>query len=387
MALYRDKYLQMIFATTLMAVIGVSLITPAFPEIRQALDLTDRQIGFLITFFTVPGIFLSPVFGILSDRKGRKLVLVFSLFLFGLAGSLIALTTNFNLILFLRFVQGSAASGLSTLSITLIGDIYKGNERSQAMGYNGSVLSVGTAIYPSIGGALAIMGWYYPFYIFLLAIPLGIAVWKFFDYPFIPVSQPYAGYLKRIVKEMENPALLILLLAGVVSFILLYGSYLTYFTLFLNEKFGANSFVIGIILSFMSASTAILASMTGRLVKIVGKARLVFIGFALYAIGLLLIFSMKNLTWAVVAVVIYGIGHGANLPSLQTLVIDNASKESRGAIMAIYSSSLRIGQSIGPVAMALIYSFGGFETVFLFSSFLAFFIFVILFLSWNKHII
>jgi MFS transporter, ACDE family, multidrug resistance protein len=68
------------------------------------------------------------------------------------------------------------ASALGTLNVTVIGDIYAGRERSAALGYNSSVLSVGTASYPAIGGALAAFGWFYPFALAFVAIPIGLLV-------------------------------------------------------------------------------------------------------------------------------------------------------------------------------------------------------------------
>jgi len=68
------------------------------------------------------------------------------------------------------------AGALGTLNVTVIGDIYSGRERSAALGYNSSVLSVGTASYPAIGGALATFGWFYPFTLAFLAVPVGILV-------------------------------------------------------------------------------------------------------------------------------------------------------------------------------------------------------------------
>ncbi len=68
------------------------------------------------------------------------------------------------------------AAALGTLNVTVIGDIYEGRERSSALGYNFSVLSVGTASYPAIGGLLATFGWFYPFALPFLAIPMAVVV-------------------------------------------------------------------------------------------------------------------------------------------------------------------------------------------------------------------
>ena len=94
---------------------------------------------------------------------GRRKVLVPSLFLFGIASVACALATDFGLLLVLQTLQGVGAAALGAINVTMIGDLYSGQRRTEALGYNSSVLSVGTASYPAIGGALALLGWRYPF--------------------------------------------------------------------------------------------------------------------------------------------------------------------------------------------------------------------------------
>ncbi len=105
-SVYKDHNLHVIFGVTLIAVLGTSSITPALPEIRDALGISSGQVGLLITVFTLPGTLLTPVAGVLSDRYGRRKVLVPSLFLFGIAGVACALATDFGLLLVLRTLQG-----------------------------------------------------------------------------------------------------------------------------------------------------------------------------------------------------------------------------------------------------------------------------------------
>jgi MFS family permease len=73
---YKDHNLHVLWGVTLMAVLGVSSVTPAFPRIVQELGVSSGQVGLLITVFTLPGIVLTPVLGVLSDRHGRKKILV-----------------------------------------------------------------------------------------------------------------------------------------------------------------------------------------------------------------------------------------------------------------------------------------------------------------------
>ena len=154
-----------------MAVLGSSSVSPAFPKVVAELGVSPGQVGLLITVFTLPGVFLTPVAGVLSDKFGRKTVLIPSLLLFGVAGGACALARDFELLLGLRVLQGVGAAALGATNVTLIGDLVAGRERTAALGYNSSVLSTGTASYPAIGGAPATFGWYYPFALPLLAIP------------------------------------------------------------------------------------------------------------------------------------------------------------------------------------------------------------------------
>ncbi|HMB97195.1 MAG TPA: MFS transporter, partial [Balneolaceae bacterium] len=111
-SLLKDTNLYVIFGITLTAVMGVTTIAPALPSISHAFDVTPARIGLLITFFTLPGIFLTPVLGLLADRYGRKVILVPSLFIFGIAGAACAFSISFNQLLFFRVLQGFGSAAL-----------------------------------------------------------------------------------------------------------------------------------------------------------------------------------------------------------------------------------------------------------------------------------
>jgi MFS family permease len=103
---YKDHNLHVLWGVTLMAVLGVSSVTPAFPRIVQELGVSSGQVGLLITVFTLPGIVLTPVLGVLSDRYGRKKILVPALLLFGVAGGACALARSFELLLYCASFRG-----------------------------------------------------------------------------------------------------------------------------------------------------------------------------------------------------------------------------------------------------------------------------------------
>jgi len=119
--LYQDKNLQLIFAITLMAVMGVSSIVPALPDVMEGLDFTPATIGLVVSVFTLPGVILAPVVGVLADRVGRKVVLVPSLFIFGGFGFACFFAQDMTQLLVLRFFQsGPDRSACSTASSSVI---------------------------------------------------------------------------------------------------------------------------------------------------------------------------------------------------------------------------------------------------------------------------
>jgi ACDE family multidrug resistance protein len=170
-SIYKDHNLQFVFAVTLMSVLGTASVTPAFPSVQQELGVSSDQVWLLVGVFTFPGVLLTAILGALSDRLGRRKILVPSLILFGLAGSICAVVRDFDTLLVLRTLQGIGAVPLWSLNHTIIGDLYSGRERAAAFGYNESVLSVGSMIFPTIGGVLATFGWYYPFALSVVAVP------------------------------------------------------------------------------------------------------------------------------------------------------------------------------------------------------------------------
>jgi predicted MFS family arabinose efflux permease len=362
--LYLDPDLQVVFSVSLMAVLGVSSVTPAFPEIGRAFDLSSRAVGNLITAFTLPGVLLTPILGVVTDRYSRKKTLIPSLMTFGLAGGACALARDFRLLLALRFIQGIGAAALNVLYITLIGDLYSGKRRTAAMGYNASVLSVGTAAYPAIGGALATLGWYYPFVLPVLAIPIGFLVLLALENPEPRQDQGLRRYLRQAWASIRHGQSIALFVVTLLTFLILYGAYLTYLPFLMENAFEASAFTIGITMSAMSLATALTSSQLGRLVRLCSEKMLLEIACGLYALALLMTPLAPNLPVLGIPVVLFGIAQGLSIPNLQTLLASLAPIEHRGAFMSVNALVLRLGQTLGPPLMGVASSVGGIDATF-----------------------
>ncbi len=353
------KNLSVIFLTTLMAVLGVASLTPAFPSIIKHFNISPTQVTLLITVFTLPGIFLAPVVGVLADRIGRKIILIPSLFLFGITGAACFFTQNWEIILLLRFFQGIGAASLGSLNVTLIGDLFSGEKRGEVMGYNASVLSIGTAMYPAIGGALAMAGWQFPFLLPLIAIPVGILALVWLKNPEPKKQQNFKEYLLKTWKNINRKTVWGIFIINVLLFVILYGAFLSYFPQLLEERFQATALQIGLYMSGFSVITALTASQKKRINKIFSAKYQLNISFVLYFISMLVL-SVANQKWQLyIPLVLFGMAHGMLIPGIQTLLVGFAPLNERAGFMSINSTVLRLGQTGGPVFIGIFYALGG----------------------------
>ncbi|MDZ7316559.1 MAG: MFS transporter [candidate division KSB1 bacterium] len=380
-SLLRNRNLQVIFLVTLMAVLGVSSLTPVLPKIAAELHVPLSSIGLLITMFTLPGTVLTPIWGVAADRLGRKSVLIPALVLFGLAGAACFWARTFRSLLYLRFFQGIGAAALGALNVTIIGDLFSGRERIAAMGYNASVLSIATAAYPFLGGLLSSFAWRLPLLLPLLALPIALAAAFRLESPKQVSSDNFSAYLHGAVKGIANRQALFYFFCALFVFILLYGPYLTFLPILLSQRFQAEPFKIGLLFSGMSISNAITSSQTGRLAARFTEKKLLTFSFLFYAAALFIIPFLPSFKWIILPIVVYGIAQGLGLPSLQTLLTAAAPFEYRAAFMSLYGTVLRIGQTLGPVLAGLSYSAGGIRMPFWCGAVCAAAVFIVLVLS------
>ena len=383
--LFKDRRLYIIFSITLIAVMGVASLTPALPKISIALNLNNTQVGLLISSFTFPGIFLTPIAGIIADHYGRKKVLVPSLLIFAVAGFAIFFTRNFNILIALRILQGVGAASLGSLNTTLIGDFYKGNNRPTAMGYNASVLSLSTAFYPLIGGLLASFAWFYPFVLPLLAIPVGLYVIFGLKEPEVEKLSNFKLYLKTISKTIFKKEIMAIFILSVLTFIILYGAFLTYLPFLLNQKFSLSAPKIGVVFSLSSITSAIVASQLGKLSNKFGSLTLLKTAFILYLMVTLLIPNINNIYIFVIPILFFGSAQAFNIPSLQTALANLAPDNQRGAFMSINGMVLRLGQTLGPLVIGIGFMLNKLSGVFYLASLLAILGLLILFTMLNRN--
>lgn len=349
--LVQDSSVLTVIGTGLLASMQVSVLAPALPAMATGLGVSTARIGLLITIFVLPGVFLGPFVGFLADLFGRRAVLVPALALWSLAGLGCFFVHSFGLLLALRFLQGIGSAPLYSLGAVILGDLYEGPERASVIGLNASILAVGAGVFPAVGGAVALLSWNAPFLVFATGLPVLVAAIFALDVPRPTETPDLRSYLKDTVAYVRTPRALSLYAAALLTMTMIFGAVVFYLPVLLAERYGTSSFVAGLTISILSFATAAMATQLGRFSRHLSEGSLAALGLLLYPLTIALL-PLVDTIWAVTLLVaVLGLGHGLNMPSLQTRAAALAPASSRGITVTLLSVNLRLGMTLGPVAM------------------------------------
>jgi MFS family permease len=362
--LLADPNLQIVFSVTVMAILGTFTVTPALPRIVRDLGISQAEIGWVITVFTLPGIFIMPLIGAMADRFGRRRVVAACLVLFGASGLACFWAWDFKTLLALRFLQGVGAAPLSSLNIAFISDLFAGRRRTTAMGYNQSVLSLGAAGFTALGGVLAGLGWRYPFMLPLLALPVAGLVWKGLKCPESARAPHLADYLASAGRTLSRRPIVLNYAVTILGLVVVWGSYFTYFPILMGLKLNQPPAVIGLVMTAMTLGSALSAAGMGRLSAVFSGRSLLRIGFMIYAAALALIPFLEKPWQLAFPVAAVGLAQGIFIPSVQNFLGRLSTPDNRGLVMAFYGSAIRVGQTLGPFSMGLAFPWVGVDGVF-----------------------
>ena len=329
----KRRSLSLVYAASLALMMGVNFIQPALPAMTDPFGISDSALSLIMTVFTAPAIVLSPIFGVIADMYGRRLLLAGGLILFGISGTAMAFATSFTWLLVFRAIQGLGFSAVIPLTIVLIGDLLDGDEEIAGQGLKVFLDRVGYMILPPLGGLLAAFAWYWPFTLYIITVPLGVITLFWMPETKGTVTSGTRAYLGEMLKLTRHPRLLVAFSAGFLRFFLDYG-FLTYFPLVLVRTHGISTATAGLLYVFFSAGAMITSSQAGRVAAGRDKARVLFIAFLISGIALVAVPFMPGVWLVGVALFFYGIANGVISPMQKSLLTQNAPLEMRGGIVS-----------------------------------------------------
>lgn len=341
----------LLYTASAIVMLGTAAMSPVLPAMQTGLDLTESEVGLVMTFFTLPVVFAVPVLGWLADRIGRRPILTGGLFLFGVSGMAVYFVTDFWLVLGLRVLQGVGFSGVLPLIVAVVGDLFQGPEEVGAQGLRVTAVNLGGFLFPVVTGVLAGIAWNVPFLLFGLAIPAGLAMIRWMPEPAGETDRP-KRYVRAVLAAARSPPVVVAVGVGFVRFFTLYGLYA--FLPLLAVDRGLTGGQAGVIVGAISGAKMIVATQARR--SLAFGAPRVTVVVAMLAGGVAVAgfaASTTFLSFLAVATA-FGVVEGVSAPLQKSVLTRYASRNVRAGVVSFNAAVQNVGKTIAPVALGVV---------------------------------
>lgn len=344
---------------------GFGLVIPLLPFWAEHLGANAVGVGLLLTVYALAQLIFTPVLGSLSDRYGRRPVIIASLLIEAVGFALTALSGSLLMLLIARFVGGLGASNIGSAQ-AVVSDTTPPEKRARGMGMIGAAIGLGFVVGPAIGGLLAPLGLTVPFWVALgvaLANMLLVAA-------FLPETRRQQERVGESRKSrnvllagwrqvLRSPAVARLVLINLL-FTVAFSAMETVFPLFTQHISGWGAAQNGYVFTYVGFIIVIMqGGLVGLLVKRFGEKGVMIGGLVLLAIGLALLPWSTQLGVLLLALGILSAGDGAATPTISTLLSFAGTEETQGETLGVAQGVGGLGRIIGPLFAGSAFAFGG----------------------------
>lgn len=347
---------------------GFGIVLPLLPFWAERLGAGAVGVGLILTIYALAQFIFTPVLGTLSDRYGRRPVILASLVIEALSLALSALAGSLAILLVARFISGLGASNIGSAQ-AVVADVTPVERRARGMGLIGAAIGLGFVIGPALGGLLAPLGPAVPFWVaMLVALANALLVLRFLPetrrretacatVPF--TNRGMGGVLAGWRWVLRNPAVARLVVINLL-FTVAFTAMEAVFPLFTQHSFGWKAIQNGYIFTYAGIVIVLMqGGLVGRLVKRWGERSLLIAGLGMLAAGLALLSWSTNLALLLVALGIVSIGDGAVTPVVSALLSFASPPTRQGETLGLSQGVAGLGRIIGPLAAGSMFAIGG----------------------------
>jgi MFS transporter, ACDE family, multidrug resistance protein len=349
----------------LVMTLGNSMLIPVLPTIEKKLNISSFQVSMIITLYSVVAIILIPIAGYLSDRIGRKKVIIPSLLIAAIGGLISGwaawkMENPYIIILIGRVLQGVGAAGAAPVVLPLVGDMFKSKEEvSKELGVIETSNTFGKVLSPILGSVLAGFIWFLPFFAIPIFCSISIALMLFLVKSPKKLEEPlpfreFLHCLKDIFKKKGRWLYAIFFIGCILMFVLF--GVLFYLSSMLEDEHKIDGIKKGLILAIPLASLCIASFFTGKKIKENKNLMkwITFFGITLLAGSVFAISFFEHIIILITIFFVCGVGIGVALPCLDALITEGIEESERGTITSLYSSMRFIGVALGPPIFVLL---------------------------------
>ena len=342
-----------------LAMSGIGLIIPIMPQFLGTFGAAGQVLGFLIAIFSFAQFIFSPISGDLSDRLGRKKIIIFGLFIFGASQLAFSFSTELWMLFVARFFSGMGAAFLIPPMMAFVADITSYEGRGKGMGLLGASMSLGFMIGPGIGGFLSKFGLLVPFY-----VATGAAVFAAILSIFIlpndaPVISPEKlngkaeNLFKQLKRSTKTPYFIMLIVMFVFSFGL--ANFQSTISLYVDQKYGYTPAQIAVLITVGGFVGVIVQTFViNPLFKKYGEMRVILFNLVVAAVSMLAILFV-DIFWTILLVAtIFSTATSLLRPAVNTLVSKLAGEE-QGYAAGMMNAYMSLGNMVGPALAGSIF--------------------------------
>lgn len=334
------------------AMSGIQLIAPSLPGMRDALGISDAQLALVTSLYLLPAAVSALPAGILADRIGRRKVFGWSFIVLGVSGAALQFATgSFGIFLAIRFIQGTAFGGLMPLTMTILGDAWRGSDLVRAHGRRTFFMHTGDGSLPIIGGVLVSLAWWAPWLGQLLAIPLGIVVLrKLRDPDSIFALDRIRIRPRDFVALFRTAPVIALQYVGFLRMFLKF-SIITFMPLLLIDSKEFSPAFAGLVIGASSLTGTIPAFFAGRIARFGRATTFVFVGLAVEGLALAFITLTTSQSLIILAAFVFGLADGLGAVFVNSFVSAATGPEQRASFVAATGAVRNAAKFMAPATL------------------------------------
>lgn len=348
----------MVLVTVFLDLVGFGIILPLLPFYATSMGATPFEVGLIMASYSLMQLVVSPVWGSMSDRYGRRPLLILGLFGSAISYAVFGLASTLEVLLLSRIIGGVMGANVPVAQ-AIVADSTSPERRARGMGLIGAAFGLGFIFGPAIGGFLSRWGYSVPGFAAAGLTGLNAIIALFM----LPESLPeharkrtgrgwsaLTDRLKASRRVARRPELR----RPITVFLLMtwgFAGFTVTFPLFLDQPLGLSAVHAGAMFAYVGLiSAAVQGRLIGPLVERYGERRVAAAGGVLLAAGLGVIAGFPTLGALFVALALVGLGWGCVIPSLHSIVSRRALPDEQGEVLGVNQSAGSAGRVLGPIA-------------------------------------
>ena len=341
------------------AMSGIGLIIPIMPEYLDTFGVAGQALGFLIAMFAFSQFLFSPLAGDLSDKFGRKYLIIVGLVIFGLSQLMFGMASDLWILFLARFFSGVGSAFIVPPMMAFVADITTEEERGKGMGLLGASMSLGFMIGPAIGGFLAEVSLRFPFYVATAAALISATISMFV----LPNTKPpvvQAGLIRKrenlwaqMKRSTTTPYFIMLIVVFVFSFGL--ANFQATIALYVDKKYGFTPGEIAILITMGGFVGVIVQTFViNKLFMRFGEFKVILVNLLVSALAMISVLFVDGFWPILIVSSVFFTAASLLRPAVNTLISKQAGSE-QGFAAGMNNAYMSLGNMVGPALAGILF--------------------------------